>query len=1021
MLDEDNFFSEATEAAIDRISDYLKHPDDLTNKFAALKKKLVQERGNIDAQLKTAAESQFEEAQKGLNALQFSKNETLKVKQNLTNIDKFCSDAQASISNYDKIKRISTTHQNFLATKEMVEQFQQLNSQIYRIKNLLQEDSQNILGSHDNILFVHHQLFALEDFRNRTLRKAKSSPADVLNTLHNYFKKIDVLILEFEDYLWSVARNTLELVKNKNRPAVVRMVKIIELEEKADEEAALMENSLFSEISENPAEADLIKPRTIKSYRIKFFDVLREGIVSHFKKLYEGNKSNLQSFLDGVDVVVDDLILVFDELAPCFPSRYNIFQFFVLEYHRIVYEMINKFISGSMEGGAILKLLKWVRDYYQNMSGRLGVGEELLEPRLLDGREEELMSAYVKLVQGKLNEWLHNLLISETKEFLTRDHAPDGDATGIYMLSGSVIVFQMFNQQIDVAASSSKGPLMKSVVFECVNTLIEFQQNWLKLMDSEYKKFETKASDLNEGLPEYIMALANDCYRSTEFSETMCSRLESVLDEPWRTQAIEKVKQGSDGFMNVAKKAYQMLLNFAITDSKRGLVLIHCSQWYEQDIMRMVIATYEDYCNDYQAHLSDYLFSKLTSDLLDKFVLMYIETFKNKGAKFKMPHAPEKMKKDLALVENFFLTLKPEKRVKKNLTEIVEKIINFIEANFETAFLDFYTIWKSFPDIPLAFIEDLLSRRDDLSKSQVKEIMLSCNEKVKDDIRSENFTPSVFSKLKLLKLEKRKSQSKARNLKNDLKIKETLKLKQSAKSLKLNSLKSIEERQKFLDDMKFEKLTIEKDLIFAKLNGIKVFVDLSFTKTQSLKECNSILKQLSNFYGSFKNASRENKLISLHLTHYSGEIQNVGKYFGVQNWFIFNSESNLEVNLNTFSNSNKKRKIFFYLTPDAEETLPLNFNEFFDDNFESVFIIGGIVDRSVRKNETLNRKFDFIGDVQDFHDLKVPFTLCRESIKFVKLPLKNFGYKNIVLNIDTVLHILNDFFFFKNWETVLEH
>ncbi len=50
----DDFVSEAADAAISRISDLLKHPDDLTNKFSALKKKLMLERANIDAQLKTA-------------------------------------------------------------------------------------------------------------------------------------------------------------------------------------------------------------------------------------------------------------------------------------------------------------------------------------------------------------------------------------------------------------------------------------------------------------------------------------------------------------------------------------------------------------------------------------------------------------------------------------------------------------------------------------------------------------------------------------------------------------------------------------------------------------------------------------------------------------------------------------------------------------------------------------------------------------------------------------------------------
>jgi len=687
---------------------------------------------------------------------------TLKVKQNLQNIDKFCSDAQQTVSNYQKIKQISTTHQNFTACRDMVDQFMQLNSQIARIKFLLAEDLANIKGPQNNILFVHYQLFLLEDFRNNTVIKAKTSPPDVMNTLINYFKKIDAVSSEFEQYLWHVARNTLELIKVGNCPAVVRMVKIIELEEKADEESALVETvvdklpaSSTTSHSNKPSSilattADLnylIKPRGIKNYRIKFFDVIRESISKHFQKLYDGNKADQTTMLQGVDIVVDDLILVSDELVPCFPPRYNIFQYFVLEYHRNIYEMVNKILSTSMDGGAILKLLKWVRDYYQTMTFRLGVGEELLEPRLLDGREEDLMTAYVKLVKGKLNEWLTNLLDSETKEFLKREYPPDGDATGIYMLSGSVIVFQMFNQQLDVVSTSSRGPLLRDVVYECVTTLSHFQNNWIKVLESEFKKFEEKAKDLAEGLPEYVMALANDCYRSTEFSETMCRRLETLVDDPWRTQAIEKVKEGSDGFMRVAKRAYLMLIDFSLADSKRALVMLHCSQWYEQDLMRMVIGTYEDYCADYQSHLSDYLYSKLTSDLLDKFVLAYIETFRNKGAKYKMPYAREKMKLDLACAVEFFSKQKTPKRVKAILGDVLEKIISFIEASFETAFIDFFTLWKAYPDVPLSFIEDLLSKRDDFSKSQVKEIMESCNDKVRDDVRTEPIVPSVLIRL----------------------------------------------------------------------------------------------------------------------------------------------------------------------------------------------------------------------------------------------------------------------------------
>ncbi len=49
----------------------------------------------------------MDDAQKGLDALRTARTETLRIKQNLVNIDKFCADAQTSISNYSKIKHAS--------------------------------------------------------------------------------------------------------------------------------------------------------------------------------------------------------------------------------------------------------------------------------------------------------------------------------------------------------------------------------------------------------------------------------------------------------------------------------------------------------------------------------------------------------------------------------------------------------------------------------------------------------------------------------------------------------------------------------------------------------------------------------------------------------------------------------------------------------------------------------------------------------------------------------------------------
>ena len=62
-------------------------------------------------------------------------------------------------------------------------------------------------------------------------------------------------------------------------------------------------------------------------------------------------------------------------------------------------------------------------------------------------------------------------------------------------------------------------------------------------------------------------------------------------------------------------------------------------------------------------------------------------------------------------------------------------------------FIDFYTLFKAYPDIPLHFIEDLLYKRDDLTKSQVKEALESILDRMNEVKRRADEKPSLFSRL----------------------------------------------------------------------------------------------------------------------------------------------------------------------------------------------------------------------------------------------------------------------------------
>jgi exocyst complex component 3 len=103
---EADLVAEATESAIQRLSDILRHPDDLTNKLPLVRKKITLERAAVEAQLKLAIEAQLDNASKGLDALNRSKMETLTIKETLIATDSLCANAQNTIKNYNHIKKV---------------------------------------------------------------------------------------------------------------------------------------------------------------------------------------------------------------------------------------------------------------------------------------------------------------------------------------------------------------------------------------------------------------------------------------------------------------------------------------------------------------------------------------------------------------------------------------------------------------------------------------------------------------------------------------------------------------------------------------------------------------------------------------------------------------------------------------------------------------------------------------------------------------------------------------------------
>lgn len=468
--------------------------------------------------------------------------------------------------------------------------------------------------------------------------------------------------------------------------------------------------------------------RIIKHYRSKITKNITDSIKGKFDEAYTRDENDPNAFLEGLGWIYQDIIRVESDVVPCFPPDWDIYSHFVREYHKALNATVLRLVASEPEASALLVLHAWLKEYKKSMK-ELEIPPELLEPPILDGKEQSLIENYLALIVKKLDEWTANLMKTEVEEFTTRAEPPELDSDGLYGTQGAVILFQMVNQQVDAATESGQGVILARVITEVNRVMRGIQDQWTKLIEAEYKKHTEKPEEVPGGLVEYIIALANDQIKSADYAEALSARIEPLVSEKYRVTINERLNDAIDGYLDVAKKCTQTLIDIIFNDLKPASKQLFQATWYD-GITRQIVETMRDYMTDYQTYLNSSLLELLVEDLLDTFLVSYLTALAN-TPKLKIPAATDRIKEDVSEAFSFFSTLKPAKEL-ESYFEVVEMILALLEASKSLVFLSFWSFAKVHgPNI--AFVEGLMKARGDLDRSAVGEVMDSIKRKVKDE------------------------------------------------------------------------------------------------------------------------------------------------------------------------------------------------------------------------------------------------------------------------------------------------
>ncbi|OWZ24327.1 hypothetical protein PHMEG_000645 [Phytophthora megakarya] len=250
--------------------------------------------------------------------------------------------------------------------------------------------------------------------------------------------------------------------------------------------------------------------------------------------------------------------------------------------------------------------------------------------------------------------------------------------------------------------------------------------------------------------------------------------------------------------------------------------------------------------------------------------------------------------------------------------------------------------------------------------------------------------------------------SKRRNRKD-----ERLKTKKLARSQKLaleRTEMTEEQKNEQRERIRMQRVEQYQKLEEAQLRGVRVVVDLAFAADQTTRERHSIFKQLGCVYGYLKTCPLD-RLLSLHLASCSQELEAMCVQHGVLSWKLGRHVEPLEQLYNAGE--------LVYLSPDSENVL-----EQLDPS--CVYVVGGIVDRSVRKvhaNKSLAVYivFTFLMRLPKCYQGETKAKAASHGFRTARLPLQEHfeqsgkRIRTHIMNVDSVIIVLNEVVNHGDW------